>query len=143
MTRIRFFLPALTAALLILGIFTIARARQTGEGFILEKESMIAKKEKGPHNGGGETAAYSFFAGAENFDLAFRKRVLFPGSSIGYHLQQGDEIYYILSGRGLMTVNGKTFDVAPGDAVLTRPGNSHGLRPTNNDTLVLIINYKK
>ena len=42
-----------------------------------------------------------------------------------------------------MTVNGKTFPVTAGDAVLTRPGNSHGLKPTGNDSVTLIINYIK
>ena len=35
-----------------------------------------------------------------------------------------DEIYYVLSGRGMMTVDGKSFEVDPGTAVLTRPGSS-------------------
>lgn len=111
------------------------------EGYVLENEQNIQQEQKGPHDGGGKTIAYPFFSGVKDFRLAFRKRTLLPGSSIGYHLQKEDEIYYILQGRGEMTVNGKTFAVSAGDAVLTRPGNYHGLKPTAGDSLTLIINY--
>lgn len=40
-----------------------------------------------------------------------------------------------------MTMNGKTFPVSAGDAVLTRPGSSHGIKPVGDDSLTLIINY--
>ena len=73
--------------------------------------------------------------------MVFRKRALKPGSGIGYHEQKEDEIYYVISGRGVMTIDGKSFDVTPGTAVLTRPGSSHGLeaggqrRPRHPDQL--------
>ena len=86
------------------------------------------KNEPGTHKGGGETIGYSFFAKAQGLKMVFRKRALKPGSGIGYHEQKEDEIYYVLSGRGVMTVDGKSFDVTPGTAVLTRPGSSHGLK---------------
>src|SRR5258705_3971951 len=110
------------------------------EAYILEKEKEIATNEKGPHNGGGETTAYPFFSKAADFNIVFRKRTLHPGSSIGYHLQEKNEIYYIVSGSGEMTINGKSFPVSAGDAILTRPGNWHGLKPSNDPDLLLIIN---
>jgi mannose-6-phosphate isomerase-like protein (cupin superfamily) len=99
--------------------------------------------QPGPHSGGGEITAYSFFEGVSHFTTAFRKRTLKPGSSIGYHLQKEDEVYYILSGTGQMKMNGKTFPVKPGDAILTRPGSSHGLVPDKNTELTLLIVYEK
>jgi quercetin dioxygenase-like cupin family protein len=113
------------------------------EGYIVEHEQDIAREEPGPHKGGGNTTAYPFFAKADDLPLVFRKRTLRPGSSIGYHLQEKDEIYYIIQGKGEMTMNGKTFSVKAGDAILTRPGNSHGLQPTGKDSLTLLINYNK
>jgi mannose-6-phosphate isomerase-like protein (cupin superfamily) len=41
-----------------------------------------------------------------------------------------------------MTVDGKAFEVGPGDAILTRPGSSHGLKQTGEEDLVIMINYK-
>ena len=110
--------------------------------YILEHEKDIAKNEAGTHNGGGSTIRYSLFSNAEGLKMVFRKRVLHPGSAIGYHLQNEDEIYYIISGTGEMKMNGKSFPVKTGDAILTRPGSSHGLKQTGKDDLVIIINYQ-
>jgi mannose-6-phosphate isomerase-like protein (cupin superfamily) len=110
--------------------------------YILEHETDIAKIEPGTHSGGGNTTGYSFFSKAVGLKMVFRKRVLQPGSAIGYHLQNEDEIYYIISGTGQMQMNGKTFPVNAGDAILTRPGSSHALKQTGNDDLVIIIAYQ-
>jgi mannose-6-phosphate isomerase-like protein (cupin superfamily) len=112
-------------------------------GYILERDGDVAKSEPGTHNGGGVTIGYSFFAKAPGLKMVFRKRALKPGSGIGYHEQKEDEIYYVLSGRGVMTVDGKSFDVTPGTAVLTRPGSSHGLKQAGNEDLVILINYEQ
>ena len=112
-------------------------------GFVLEKDKDVAKNEPGTHNGGGETVGYSFFGKTPNLKLVFRKRAFKPGSAIGYHLQREDEIYYVLSGRGMMKVDDKEFEVGPGDAILTRPGSSHGLKQIGKEDLVILINYEQ
>ena len=112
-------------------------------GYLLEQEKNIAATEAGPHKGGGNTTGYRFFQSAKNAKLQFTKRVLHPGSAIGYHLQKDEEIYYIVSGSGEMTMNGKTFLVQAGDCILTFAGSSHGLKQTGKDDLVVIINYEK
>jgi len=121
-----------------------AFARKTQQAsYILENEKDLAKQEPGPHSGGGNSTAHNFFAAAKDCKLVFRKRILHPGSAIGYHLQKEDEIYYIVSGTGEMKMNGETFPVKAGDGILTRPGSSHGLTQTGKDDLVVIINYEK
>jgi mannose-6-phosphate isomerase-like protein (cupin superfamily) len=112
-------------------------------GYVLERDKEVAKNEPGTHNGGGETIGYSFFSKTPNLKLVFRKRAFKPGSAIGYHVQREDEIYYVLSGRGMMTIDGKEFEVGPGDAVLTRPGSSHGLKQVGREDLVILINYEQ
>lgn len=130
--------------MIFLWAFTSSSSLQNnGDGYILEHEKDIAVDQPGPHNGGGISTAYSFFAKVPDFELAFRKRVLHPGSAIGYHLQEKDEVYYILSGTGEMKMNGNTFPVHGGDAILTRPGSSHGLKQAGRDDLVLIIVYEQ
>jgi mannose-6-phosphate isomerase-like protein (cupin superfamily) len=114
-----------------------------GNGYVLQHEKEIALKEPGTHNGGGMTTGYNFFSKTPDLKFVFRKRVLHPGSAIGYHKQEVDEVYYILSGAGEMSMNGKTFPVKAGDAILTRPGNSHGLKPTGKSELALIIAYEQ
>jgi mannose-6-phosphate isomerase-like protein (cupin superfamily) len=122
-------------------LFAVSAYSQSKQPYILEHEKDIAKSEPGTHKGGGSTVGYSFFAKADRLKLTFRKRVLHPGSAIGYHLQKEDEVYYIISGTGEMQMNGKTFPVKAGDAILTRPGSSHGLKQVGKDDLVIIITY--
>jgi mannose-6-phosphate isomerase-like protein (cupin superfamily) len=111
-------------------------------GYIIEHDAHVAKNEPGTHNGGGETIGYSFFANVPKLKLIFRKRALHPGSGIGLHTQTEDEIYYVLSGRGTMTLDGTSVDITPGTAVLTRTGSSHALKQVGGEDLVILINYE-
>ena len=112
-------------------------------GYVLERDAEVAKNEPGPHDGGGPSTGYVFFEKAPNLKFSFRKRVLHKGSAIGYHLQKTDEVYYITGGRGVMTINGKPFEVHPGDAVLTRGGSSHGLVQKGEADLTIVITFQK
>jgi mannose-6-phosphate isomerase-like protein (cupin superfamily) len=136
---------ALALSLLMFGAGWTASAWQKPEpgGYIVERDAEVAAQEPGTHKGGGQTIGYSFFKKAPRLGLVFRKRALKPGSGIGYHEQKEDEIYYVLSGRGMMTVDGKSFEVVPGTAVLTRPGSSHGLKQVGAEDLVIMINYEQ
>jgi mannose-6-phosphate isomerase-like protein (cupin superfamily) len=114
----------------------------TPGGYIVERDADVARNEPGTHNGGGQTIGYSFFRSVPNLKLVFRKRAFKPGSGVGHHVQKEDEIYYVLSGTGTMTLDGKTIDISAGTAVLTRPGSSHSLKQTGTDDLVVLINYE-
>ena len=129
------------------GILALAAAShpaaQPGKGgYIIQHEADIQKAEPGTHNGGGQTIDYSFFDKTPGMRFVFRKRALKPGSGIGYHEQKEDEVYYVLSGRGVMTLDDKPVEIGPGTAVLTRPGSSHGLRQTGKEDLVILIAYE-
>jgi mannose-6-phosphate isomerase-like protein (cupin superfamily) len=137
------FAITLTAAVVGPAAWLAASTQQMSGGYVLERDSEIALEEPGTHGGGGKTIGYSFFRRTPNLKLVFRKRALKPGSGIGYHLQKEDEIYYVLSGRGEMTIDGKSFEVKAGDAVLTRPGASHGLKQVGAEDLVIMINYEQ
>jgi mannose-6-phosphate isomerase-like protein (cupin superfamily) len=133
------------AILLILlgaGLHAVAMQKPAPGGYVIEHDAEVAKNEPGTHNGGGQTVGYSFFRTVPNLGLVFRKRALKPGSGIGLHEQKEDEIYYVLSGTGTMTLDGKTVNVTPGTAVLTRTGSSHSLRQTGKEDLVILINYE-
>ena len=148
MLRKQLAIIVVTAALVgpaawFLGASQEAAARQASGGYVLERDAEVARDEPGTHQGGGMTIGYSFFSKVPNLKLVFRKRALKPGSGIGYHMQKEDEIYYVLSGRGEMTMDGKTFEVKPGDAILTRPGASHGLKQMGKEDLVIMINYEQ
>jgi len=67
---------------------------------LIENETPLAVRPAGPRSGGGDTTAFPFFSSAPELKTAFRKRVLHPGSSIGCHRPEVDEIYhYQLSGK--------------------------------------------
>ncbi len=138
----------ITLAILIVVCFTAGIvfqhlfAQQKNRGYVLQRDAEVARQEPAPHKGGGNSTAYNFFANEPGQDLAFRKRALHKGAAIGYHLQKENEIYYILSGEGVMQMNGETFPVKAGDAILTLPGSSHGLKQTGEEDLVLLINYQ-
>ncbi len=118
-------------------------ARPGAEGYVFERDAEVAKPGPGPHQGLGNTVGYAFFEKAPGYKFSFRKRVLHPGASIGYHKQEIDEVYYIVGGTGVMTINGNEMPVKPGDAILTRPGSSHGLVQTGTEDLTVIITYEK
>jgi quercetin dioxygenase-like cupin family protein len=133
------FLLVLAGPLFFLAGWT---AKQTEPGYYIDREKDIAVSELGPHNGGGSTQAFPFFSKVKNAKMTFRKRILHPGSSIGYHLQEAQEIYYIIGGGGELQMNGKTIHVTSGDAILTMPGSSHGLKPEGNQDLTVLIAYE-
>lgn len=53
-----------------------------------------------------------------------------PGSSVGEHLQQTDEIYYVTQGTGELTTNGELCQVRAGDLVLAPRGTRHSVHTT-------------
>ncbi len=56
--------------------------------------------------------------------------------SIGLHRHDDEEeVYYILSGKGVVTDDGKEHQVGPGDAVLTGGGGSHSIRNSEEEPL--------
>lgn len=68
--------------------------------------------------------------------------VLPPGTSIGTHRHTNDqEYYYIVSGRGIMTLDGREYEVAAGDVTAVLPGGCHGLENRSDSAIrVIVIN---
>lgn len=110
---------------------------------LIEHEATLARQQPGPHGGPGSTTAYPFFADAPALPFVLRKRVLHPGSGIGLHPHHKDEVYYVVSGRGLYALDGVQHAVGPGDALLTRPGSSHALLQTGSEDLVILLAYPR
>jgi mannose-6-phosphate isomerase-like protein (cupin superfamily) len=124
------------------GMRLAAQAPKAKGGFIVQHDAEIAKNEPGTHDGGGQTIGYSFFDKTPGMKFVFRKRALHPGAGVGHHEQHEDEVYYVLSGKGVMTVDDTKVDMTPGTAVLTRPGSSHSLKQVGPDDLVVFISYE-
>lgn len=95
------------------------------------------------HDGVGEIA-WTGVLGKE--DLAgrhlrfFHDDVLPPGTSIGVHRHADDEeYYYILSGHGVMTLDGQRHAVGRGDMTAVFPGGEHGLENTGASDLRVLV----
>jgi mannose-6-phosphate isomerase-like protein (cupin superfamily) len=58
--------------------------------------------------------------------------------TIPHHHAVTEEIYYILSGSGDMTLGHETRPVGPGDAIAIPPGARHTIRNTGTDELVFL-----
>jgi len=90
--------------------------------------------------GKGETKLLEIFSKDELRGKCrmFNKITLEPGCSIGTHPHhQEEEIYYVLSGKGIVEDNGKTYEIEPGDALKTGGGEFHSI--TNNGTEPLVF----
>ncbi|WP_411833386.1 GDSL-type esterase/lipase family protein [Pseudoxanthomonas mexicana] len=118
------------------------RAAQANPSLIAH-ERDIALVQPGPHGGAGPTTAHSFFAEAPGLSFVLRKRVLHKGAGIGLHQHRKDEIYYIVSGRGLYALDGAQHEVGPGHALLTRAGSTHAIQQIGEEDLVILLAYPK
>jgi len=69
----------------------------------------------------------------------YAKLIIEPGSSIGYHIHEGEmESYHIVSGEALYDDNGETVTLYPGDTTHTPAGSGHSIKSVGSETLVVI-----
>jgi quercetin dioxygenase-like cupin family protein len=93
------------------------------------------------HGGNGSTSVKFFPFGDAPAPANFLTYVFAPGSSEGVHVHRlgdeklgsFDEYYYIVSGSGLMMIDGQAVPVAAGDHVHTPLGVRHGIENTSPD----------
>ena len=69
----------------------------------------------------------------------FAQVTLAPGCAVGYHQHKGNnETYYILSGKGIYTEDGREVPVIAGDVTFCPDGGAHGLKNTESSDLIFI-----
>lgn len=98
------------------------------------------------HDGEGEVELYEIWGRSDflsNCDFIDRQ-IIPPNSTVGYHKHgNNEEMYILLEGSGVMTVNGETFKVKKGDMIKNEPYSEHGLvndSSGNIDLLIIQIN---
>lgn len=65
--------------------------------------------------------------------------VIFPGEKTKLHKHlQSEEIYYIQSGTGRMTLADNNFDIMTGDTICINPGSYHCVENTGADDLKIL-----
>jgi mannose-6-phosphate isomerase-like protein (cupin superfamily) len=64
-----------------------------------------------------------------------------PGATIGVHTHESDneELYIMLSGRGIMMIENQEHDVSEGDVIVNPPGGTHGLRNCGETDIRLVV----
>lgn len=68
------------------------------------------------------------------------EEVLPPGHAVTpHHHQQLEEIYYIVTGNGMMTVGCEQHEVGPGDAIYIPRGQRHTLENTGVEPIKLLV----
>lgn len=113
--------------------------------FLKRKAEMPSKCLDRCHDGNGAIAWVGVLDGESPGGNRLRfihDDILPPGTSIGIHRHTSDqEYYYIVSGRGIMTLDGREYEVAAGDVTAVFPGGSHGLENrSDSDIRVIVIN---
>ena len=91
-----------------------------GTGYIL-KEALLTGEDLGQH-------------------CRMFSRVTIPaGCELGYHEHHGEsETYYLLTGKGVYSDNGKEIEAKAGDVFFCDDGNGHGLKNTGDEELSFV-----
>lgn len=109
---------------------------------IVIDEAETVREEAPPHGAIGMSTAYRIsdaIPAPRSFE--FRKRALHVGAAIGVHPIDHDEIYYVLSGTGVVHSDGAEKELKAGMAAWLYSGAKVGIRQTGTEPLVLIIAY--
>jgi quercetin dioxygenase-like cupin family protein len=139
-----------TAAAVAAAVFSVTAAAHPpvpaaaadAEGpVVIRYDEDVLKAEPGPHAGGGQTTAKRYFDDFPDPKLIFRRRALHPGGAIGVHKLRHDEVYYVLAGRGELTVDALVIEVVEGAAIYLREGAAVGIRTLGDADLEIIIAY--
>lgn len=108
-------------------------------GFNKNQKRQIQEK---CHDGEGGIIFREVFS-KKNFKSSLQflhETIILPNSTIGYHLHTGnEEIYYVIEGEGIMTVDGEDKKISSGDAVITHGGSSHGLKNISSKKLKILV----
>jgi len=96
------------------------------------------------HDGSAPTAVQWYAREDTRLPVAVQRWELPPGGSEGMHRHPpGDgaleELYVLIEGRAVMHVDGRTHEMAPGDAVLAAAGTEHDLHNPGPDRAVLMV----
>nr|WP_233349283.1 cupin domain-containing protein [Hyphomonas sp. CACIAM 19H1] len=108
---------------------------------VIISEEDVKVDEPPPHGRIGMSTAWRISDAVPVRAFEFRKRALHPGSAIGIHPINHDEIYYVLSGEGVVHSDGEEQTLTAGMAAYLYTGAQVGIRQTGPEPLVLIIAY--
>ena len=98
--------------------------------------------QENSHEGKGVVDLYEIWGGADfKSAVDFMDRVVVPpGSTIGFHKHdQNEEMYVVLEGQGLMTIEDEETIVSKGDMILNPAGGRHGLVNDSSKNIDILV----
>lgn len=92
------------------------------------------------HDGVGVVDCKSLLDGCDPAKFCYMHHdVMKAGVSIGVHLHaSNEEIYYLVSGKGILTYDGVEYEMNAGDVSLCNIGHSHGFLATEDSVLIVV-----
>lgn len=112
---------------------------QTGEGSMGQHQAVVQVKDGIEFRGLGalvKRLIYPEVTGVKGATLAVV--YINPGEEIVLHSHPEEELYYIISGTGTVTLDDEEVPVGPGSAVYIAGNRIHGQRPTGNEPLYMV-----
>lgn len=132
-------IPASLAALAACA--TPPPAPASAPAMVIIAEEDVKVDEPPPHGRIGMSTAWRISDAVPVRSFEFRKRALHPGAAIGAHPINHDEIYYVLSGEGVVFSDGEEATLTAGMSAYLYTGAVVGIRQVGEAPLVLIIAY--
>jgi mannose-6-phosphate isomerase-like protein (cupin superfamily) len=111
---------------------------------VMEKKYVVALKDAvtGVLHGGGGTFRVLVdreSSGAKHFSCLVN--TMNKGVKGGAHKHEVEHLWYILSGKGTMTIGGKSFEIAPATAVYAPAGVLHAIEVGPDEDLTYVVVY--
>ena len=106
---------------------------------IVKKEDVFKNRIEKARGGEGIMIGNEYLRNADIKSKlgGFNIMNLEPDGSVGFHQHIGnEEVYYIISGKGIAKDNDNESDIGPGDLIFTGDGNWHGIKNTGAEMLV-------
>lgn len=117
------------------------RAASAAPRMVVIDQRDVSVDQPPPHGAIGMSTAYRISDMAPGRTMEFRRRVLHPGSAIGEHPIDHDEVYYVLAGKGEVVSDGEKRTLTAGMAAYLYDGAVVGIRQVGDAPLDLIISY--
>ena len=118
-----------------------SHAASAAPRMVVVDQRDVSVDQPPPHGAIGVSTAYRISDMAPDRTMEFRRRVLHPGSAIGEHPIDHDEVYYVLAGQGEVVSDGERRTLTAGMAAYLYDGAVVGIRQLGEAPLDLIISY--
>ena len=121
-----------------------------GDGPWFQHEATDLRTSTPIHDGLGSIEVRRLFRDRLTLPIHAQVWELPPGATEGDHTHAGtnpadnyEELYYVLSGTGTMTINGVERPLEPGDSALVPVDVDHGLQAGPNEPLRILLIFGK